>query len=121
MSPVKWLCAAAVLALGVAAVGCGQDPRDERVALGKEVYTRECSRCHLISGRGYPDVYPNLRGNPIVTLDSPEVVTDIVLKGRESMPAFEGELPEQKIAAVITYIRQAWHNHASGVTPAQVK
>jgi mono/diheme cytochrome c family protein len=37
------------------------------------------------------------------------------------MPAFEGELPEQKIAAVITYIRQAWHNHASGVTPAQVK
>jgi len=120
MSPVKWLCAAAVLALGVAPAGCGQDPRDERVALGKEVYTRECSRCHLISGRGYPGVYPNLRGNPIVTLDSPEVVTDIVLKGRESMPAFEGELPEQKIAAVITYIRQAWHNHASGVTPAQV-
>jgi mono/diheme cytochrome c family protein len=75
----------------------------------------------FIGGHGYPGVYPNLDRNPIVELETPEAVTDIVLNGRESMPAFEGELPEQKIAAVITYIRQAWHNHASGVTPAQVK
>jgi len=121
MNPVGGLRAAAVVALALAVAGCGQDPRQERIALGKEVYTRECSRCHLISGKGYPGVYPNLDRNPIVRLDSPEVVTDIVLRGRESMPAFEGELPEQKIAAVITYIRQAWHNDASGVTPAQVK
>jgi mono/diheme cytochrome c family protein len=117
---IGWLCMAAVVALAPLAAGCGQDPREERVALGKEVYARECARCHLESGRGYPGVYPNLRGNPIVTLDSPEAVTDIVLKGREGMPAFEGELPEQRIAAVITYIRHAWHNDASGVTPAQV-
>jgi mono/diheme cytochrome c family protein len=121
MNRVSSLLAAAVVALALVAAGCGQDPGEERVALGKEVYTRECSRCHLSSGQGYPGVYPNLDRNPIVELESPEAVTNIVLEGRESMPAFEGELPEQKIAAVITYIRQAWHNDASGVTPAQVK
>jgi mono/diheme cytochrome c family protein len=120
VNPRAWVAAAAVVVL-LPAAGCGQDPREERVALGKEVYTRECSRCHLISGQGYRGVYPNLDRNPIVELETPEAVEDIVLHGRESMPAFEGELPEQKIAAVITYIRQAWHNHASGVTPAQVK
>src|SRR3954452_25073774 len=120
MRSIGRLCVAAAVALAPLAAGCGHDPREDRVALGKEVYARECARCHLESGAGYPGVYPNLRGNPIVKLDSPEVVTDIVLNGRESMPAFGGELPEQKIAAVITYIRQAWHNHASGVTPAQV-
>jgi mono/diheme cytochrome c family protein len=109
------------MAVAVALTGCAQDPHEERVALGKEVYTRECARCHLETGQGYPGVYPNLDRNPIVDLDSPEAVTNIVLNGRESMPAFEGELAEQKIAAVITYIRQAWHNDASGVTPAQVK
>jgi mono/diheme cytochrome c family protein len=113
--------AAAVIIVAIPFTACGQAPREERVALGKEVYTRECARCHLTSGRGYQGVYPNLDDNPIVELETPEAVTDIVLHGRESMPAFEGELPEQKIAAVITYIRQAWHNHASGVTPAQVK
>jgi alcohol dehydrogenase (quinone), cytochrome c subunit len=121
MTARAWLSAAAVMALALPFNACGEDPRQERVALGKEVYTRECSRCHLIGGQGYPRVYPNLDRNPIVELETPEAVTDIVLNGRESMPAFEGELPEQKIAAVITYIRQAWHNHASGVTPAQVK
>jgi mono/diheme cytochrome c family protein len=120
MTSLKRVCAAAVTALALVGAGCGQDPREERVALGKEVYARECARCHLESGRGYQGVYPNLRGNPIVTLDSAEPVTDIVLEGRAGMPGFGGELPQQKIAAVITYIRQAWHNHAPGVTPSQV-
>jgi mono/diheme cytochrome c family protein len=110
---------AAVLA--ASAAGCAADPREERAALGKEVYTQECSRCHLQSGRGYPGVYPNLAHNPIVELESPEAAIEIVLDGRESMPAFGGELPVQKLAAVLTYIRWAWGNRASGVTPAQVR
>jgi len=113
--------AAAIVAVVLLAGGCGEDAREERVALGKEVYARECSRCHQIGGQGFPGVYPNLMHNPIVELDSPEAVVQTVLHGREAMPAFEGELPQQKIAAVITYIRQAWGNDASGVSPAQVK
>jgi cytochrome c oxidase subunit 2 len=112
---------ALLVVLPAACCGCNANPAGERMALGKEVYTRECARCHQIDGGGVPGVYPNLAGNPIVKLGSFEPTVEIVLKGREAMPAFGGQLPEQKIAAVITYIRHAWGNHASSVDPAQVK
>ena len=70
MSPRAWLIVAAVTALSLPLSACGQDPRQERVALGKEVYTRECSRCHLSTGQGYRGVYPNLDRNPIVELET---------------------------------------------------
>jgi|SRR5215212_1386118 len=111
---------AVAVAVGIVWSGC-EDPHDERVALGKEVYTEDCSRCHMQNGRGYPGVYPNLADNPIVELESPEAAIEIVLDGRESMPGFGGELPVQKLAAVVTYIRQAWGNDAPGVTPAQLR
>jgi mono/diheme cytochrome c family protein len=107
MNPVSGSLGAAAIALALLTAGCGEDPREERMALGKEVYARECSRCHLIGGQGFQGVYPNLRHDPIVELDSPEAVVETVLNGRESMPAFGGELPEQKkIAAVITRLER---------------
>jgi mono/diheme cytochrome c family protein len=110
----------AALALAAGFSGCGSDAA-ARIPLGRQVYVRECSRCHLLGGRGYPGVYPNLAGNPIVTLNSPEPMIEIVTRGRGGMPAFGGQLPDQKVAAVISYVRQAWGNDASAVSPAQVK
>jgi len=101
--------------------GCGKGAAEERIAFGENVYVRECARCHGDDGTGYTGVYPNLAGNPIVTLDSPEPMIEIVTEGREAMPAFGGQIPEQNIAAVISYVRQAWSNDASAVTPAEVK
>jgi mono/diheme cytochrome c family protein len=108
-------------ALAALAAGCGRGSREDELTHGKEVYTQECSRCHMVDGSGVEGVYPNLDRNPIVDLDSPEPTIDIVLRGREGMPAFAGQIPDQEIAAVITYIRQAWSNHASSVSPSQVK
>jgi mono/diheme cytochrome c family protein len=36
------------------------------------------------------------------------------------MPAWKGQLSNAQIAAVVTYIRDAWGNKASAVTEAQV-
>jgi mono/diheme cytochrome c family protein len=36
------------------------------------------------------------------------------------MPSWKGTLSDNDIAAVITYVRSAWSNKASAVTPAQV-
>ncbi|MFL5843634.1 MAG: c-type cytochrome [Solirubrobacteraceae bacterium] len=110
-----WLCIAAVVA------GCGEDKEGDRLADGRDVYVRECSRCHMIDGSGVEGVYPNLAGNPIVTLESPEPTIGIVLQGREAMPAFSGSIGAHQIADVISYIRHAWGNDASPVTPAQAK
>jgi mono/diheme cytochrome c family protein len=101
--------------------GCGNGAAAERATQGETVYVRECARCHMVDGSGVPGVYPNLAGNPIVTLESPEPTIETVLEGRESMPAFGGTLPVQKLAEVITYVRASWGNHASPVTPAQAK
>jgi mono/diheme cytochrome c family protein len=112
----------ASLVCAAVAAGCGgKRAAEDRIAFGKNVYVRECARCHGDDGSGYPGVYPNLDGNPIVTLDSPEPLIEIVDEGREAMPSFAGQIPVQSIAAVISYVRQAWTNHASPVTPAEVK
>jgi mono/diheme cytochrome c family protein len=37
------------------------------------------------------------------------------------MPAKGAALPDDDLAAVLTYIRQSWGNKASAVTPEQVK
>jgi cytochrome c6 len=112
------LCAALTALL---ATGCGTETGDGRLAFGKKIYLRECGRCHMTDGSGVAGVYPNLADDPIVRLHSPEPTIEIVLSGREGMPAFEGQLPVQELAAVITYIRHEWHNDASPVTTAQVK
>jgi hypothetical protein len=38
-----------------------------------------------------------------------------------AMPAMGAALPDDDLAAVLTYIRQSWGNKASAVTPEQVK
>ena len=48
----------------------------------------------------------------------------VILYGREgagSMPSWEMTLNDQKVAAVATYIRQAWSNGADPVPAALVK
>jgi mono/diheme cytochrome c family protein len=112
----------AALALATLAAGCGSSSGVDRARLlrGKLHYLSTCSRCHQPDGRGFAQIYPNLDGNPIVQGKSPEAVIDIVLHGRGDMPSF-GSRPPDELAAIITYIRQAWSNHASAVTPSQVK
>jgi mono/diheme cytochrome c family protein len=51
----------------------------------------------------------------------PTQAIQIVLYGRGQMPAFEGALSNEQIAAVISYERNAWQNDASVVKPAQVR
>jgi mono/diheme cytochrome c family protein len=37
------------------------------------------------------------------------------------MPSWKGQIPDDQIAAVISYIRSAWTNHAAGVSLSQVE
>ena len=53
-----------------------------------DVYINQYKHCHQSEGQGYAQVFPNLAGNPIVILDTPEPTIEIVLHGRGSMPSF---------------------------------
>ena len=63
---------------------------------------------------GWSTLYPRLAGNPIVTLHDPSPVIETVTYGQGSMMAFKDKLSGDNIAAVLSYIRNAWGNEAPG-------
>jgi cytochrome c oxidase subunit 2 len=90
---------------------------------GQKVFEDNCADCHRLNGKGLPGTFPAHDGNPFVVGD-PKPVIATVLNGRKSnlgpMPTWKDKLDDQQIAAVISFIRQAWSNRASAVTPAMV-
>ena len=88
--------------------------------LGAEVFSTSCTACHQAEGQGIPPVYPALAGNGFVQADAVEVVRTI-LNGRAGMPSFGGDLSDERLAAVVSYIRNTWGNEAPIVTPAFVE
>ena len=88
---------------------------------GQAVFEDNCAQCHRTNGEGLPATFPALKKNSFV-LGDPQPVIATVLNGRKGtlgqMPTWKDKLNDQQIAAVVTYIRQAWSNHAPAVTPA---
>jgi cytochrome c6 len=90
---------------------------------GQKVFEDNCADCHRLNGKGLPGTFPAHAGNPFV-VGPPGPVIATVLNGRKGilgqMPTWKDKLDDQQIAAVLTYIRQAWSNRAPAVTPAMV-
>ena len=103
---------------------------------GKEIYSREgfCMTCHQADGKGLVNSgFPPLAGTKWV-LESEERLIKLVLKGlfgpievlgREypgqvPMTPYEGMLNDEEIAAVLTYVRNAFGNKADPVSSASV-
>ncbi len=101
------LLAAVVLLAGPAAAS---EPAPE------SLFVANCSACHQRNGQGIPQAFPALAGDALVQGDPQGVVT-LLLNGRGGMPAFKAQLDDAQIAAVATYVRSAWGNHA-GPVPA---
>ena len=86
---------------------------------GQAQFLSTCSACHQPTGLGIKGAFPALAGSAFVQGDATAVAT-LVLNGRAGMPRFKADLTDQQIAAVLTYVRSAWGNHAGPVTPALV-
>jgi mono/diheme cytochrome c family protein len=102
----------------------------ETIELGRQVYS-SCMTCHGPAGRGQDGVYPPLAGSHYVTGD-PERFAKILLhgvRGRIVVGSREivGLMPrppietDEEIAAVMTYVRQAFGNDAPAVSPSVVR
>jgi mono/diheme cytochrome c family protein len=102
------------------------------LASGKAGYEKVCGLCHGNDGMGKPGQAPPFAKSEWA-LGSPNRMIRIPLAGLAgpiqvagtqfdlSMPAMGAALPDDDLAAVLTYIRQSWGNKASAVTPEQVK
>jgi cytochrome c551 len=70
-------------------------------AAGREIFVANCGSCHALSDAGTSGaVGPSLDG---IGLDAPAIETQ-VRNGGGGMPAFEGQLTDEEIAAVSSYV-----------------
>ena len=95
----------------------------ELLARGEKVYGTICVACHAPQGQGMPAMKaPALAGNKFV-VGGKNGPIDTVLNGRPNtaMQAFDKQLSDTEIAAVLTYVRGSWGNKAAEVQPAEVK
>jgi mono/diheme cytochrome c family protein len=95
----------------------GEAETQQLIQRGEEIYSTVCIACHQPDGKGIDGIYPPLAGNPLITLEDPTYFTSVVLTGRGGMPRFSGTYDDEEIASVVTYVRQAWENDASAVSP----
>jgi mono/diheme cytochrome c family protein len=114
--------AAAMLATAATPAGSG-DP-------GEQTFNTVCAACHQANGKGLPGAFPSLAGSDWVTAD-PETPIRVVIAGlsgpikvagadyNSMMPPPPG-LDDEKIAAVLTYVRKSFGNTADAVTKEQV-
>ena len=94
---------------------------DELKTRGEKVYTANCAACHQATGKGVPGAFPALDGSAMVN-GPKEGQINILLNGKNAMPAWKAVLSDTEIAAVITFTRNNWSNKAAEniVQPAEV-
>ena len=103
------------------------------LARGKGVYESVCGICHNSDGTGKPGQAPALAGSEWVTSKGINRLAHIPLAGvagaikvggkdwNLNMAAMGAALPDEDVAAVLTYIRSSWGNKAEAVTADDVK
>lgn len=98
------------------------------VEKGKKIFSANCATCHQANGLGVAGQYPPLAGSEIVNGGSRRPAM-IVLKGLQGpltvkgqhfgsavMQPWEKTLTDEKIADVLTYVRQEWGNTGGPVS-----
>jgi mono/diheme cytochrome c family protein len=99
---------------------------------GGAIYADECSACHTPDGKGIAQLFPALAAAPSIQAREATSVIRVILQGAKSvatdraptgpaMPTFGWMLTDQQIAAVSTYIRNAWGNAAPVVSDDEVR
>jgi mono/diheme cytochrome c family protein len=101
---------------------------------GELLFQQRCVSCHQPTGQGLPGTYPPLAGSEYATAANVAVPIRVLMHGIQGPimvkgQRFEGVMPayglgvemsDDEVASVLTYVRSAWGNTASAVTPQDV-
>lgn len=98
---------------------------------GAAIFSARCAACHQAGGTGLPGVFPPLAGSEWVVGDEKVVVLAVLhgisgsltVKGAKyngAMPAFGGQLTDDEIAGVLTWLRANFGNKAAAITGDKV-
>jgi nitrite reductase (NO-forming) len=102
---------------------------EERIALGKQIYSQTCFACHQGEGQGVPAAFPPLANSDYLNEDVDRTI-EIIIRGKTGEITVNGEsynsvmtaqsLTNEEVANVLTYIYNSWGNNKSEVTPEMV-
>jgi mono/diheme cytochrome c family protein len=97
----------------------GSDPTEELAVEGQAVFGTSCVSCH--DADGGDGSAPALNGHP--SMGARDHIVRQILRGNaeKGMPAFAATLSDRQVAAVATYIRNAWDNVHGVVLEGDVK
>lgn len=112
-------------------------PAADPVEVGRKVFAATCQSCHQATGLGLPPGIPPLAGSEWVQGSEERVIRAVMyglqgpvkVKGVEfnaamppngKVPGSGFNLTDDKIAAVLTYVRQEWGNKAPPITKEKV-
>jgi len=113
-------------------------PEDDRELIvtssqgrGAEIYTQYCATCHQAQGGGVPDQFPPLRNSIWVLGDESRLIRTVLhgvqgpmeSSGKQYNEVMPGHafLEDQDVAALLTYVRNAFGNTAKPVHEAEVR
>ncbi|WP_158811867.1 cytochrome c [Beijerinckia sp. L45] len=107
------------------------DASDPMMQAGRAIYDDSCAACHKTNGAGIAGLFPTLRAAPAVQSREATSLMRVVLDGAKSaatdkaptgaaMPSYAWQLDDAQVAAVLTYIRNAWGNQAPAVSASEV-
>jgi glucose/arabinose dehydrogenase/mono/diheme cytochrome c family protein len=98
------------------------DAERKRFERGREEFNL-CAACHQPQGQGLAGLAPPLVGSPWVNGGAGALIR-IVLQGKTNgemtMPPLAA-LDDEKIAAILTFVRRSWGHEASPITAAEVQ
>ena len=99
--------------------------------LGKQVYLKTCIVCHQPNGKGIPNQIPPLAGSDFLAANKTEVIRtvihgrsgEVLVNGKKYTGIMipQGNLTDEQIAGVLTYVRQNWGNSGEVVTADEVQ
>ena len=102
---------------------------EERLSLGKQIYSRTCFACHQLEGQGIANAFPPLANSDYLNEDVNRAI-EIVLKGKTGEITVNGNkynsimtaqtLTDEEVANVLSYVYNSWGNNKSEVTPTMV-
>jgi len=104
--------------------------KDELIAKGEAVYNANCAACHQPTGQGLAGAFPPLANSDFLQGDRKAVMSaalfglsgPITVNGVDYngvMPSL-GHLPDEDLAAALTYVFSAWGNDGAAVSVAEV-
>ena len=103
---------------------------EEKIASGKQIYTKTCFACHQASGEGIANAFPPLAKSDYLNADVKRAIS-IVLHGKTGEITVNGKkynsvmtkqtLSDEEVADVLTYVYNSWDNNKTNVKVTTVQ